>query len=96
MSGARSTGQTLIRLSQEGIPANGSGNFTVIIAKPAAGVKAQVISQAGEDSSSISLALTGGEWSNVADLITRIDVVVNGGGSNFAAGSSFLLEGLNA
>ena len=72
--------------------ANNEESFTMIVAKPAAGVKAQTVSQAGFNASPV-LALIGGEWNNTADLISSITLTKSSG--NFAAGTSILLEGLD-
>jgi len=64
------------------------------IAKPAAGVKAQLVTQQSANlAAAIKVDLTGGEWNNTADLISRIDLLPSSG--NFDTGSSFLLEGLS-
>jgi hypothetical protein len=64
----------------------------MLIAKPAAGLKAQWLNHAGFRADP-NLLLHGGEWNNTADAISEISVVASAG--NFAAGTSILLEGLS-
>jgi len=90
--GARVTGQTSNALTVINFDANRTGSFGLLIAKPAAGVKGQVLALNGINTSNL-LVLAGGEWSNTADLINRIDVIASS--NNFAAGTSILLEGLS-
>jgi hypothetical protein len=89
--GGRATGQTSSSLTILDLGVSQAGSVSVLIAKPAAGVKAQVLSQSGVNTSP-SLLLAGDEWDNTADLISRIDVIASS--NNFAAGTSILLEGL--
>ena len=94
VSGARATGQTQLLVGVNNIDANSGWSSTVLISKPAAGVKGQVVSQVGYDAPvSVGMQLIGGEWNNVADLISRIDVIASS--NNFAAGTSLTLEGLS-
>ena len=91
--GSRSAPAYLV--ATDGIGANHRGNISLLIAKPAAGVKAQGILQSGQgDTTAINLNLNGGEWDNTADLISSI--TINKSSGNFAAGTSILLEGLAA
>jgi len=102
ITGARSTSQTSVGLTDS----NGwdasqglTAMFTALIAKPAAGVKAQTIGQsnypAGNPANTTGeLNLIGGEWNNTADEVTSVAVVSSSG--NFAAGTTVLLEGMNA
>ena len=92
VTGNRATGEAQIAIQQT-MAASQSNSYQCLISKPAAGVKAQVTVQAGQDTSPV-LILVGGEWDNTADLISRIDVLASS--NNFAAGTSLLLEGLAA
>jgi len=92
VSGIRNTGDTKVQLTNTAsIAASQTASVSAIIAKPAAGVKGQVISQAGYNATVIYEA-AGGEWNNTAAEITSVALVASS--NNFAAGSSFLLEGL--
>lgn len=99
-AGARSTSQSSIGLTDSGgwdTSQATNAMFTALIAKPAAGVKAQALGHSNYPSDTPAnttgeLNLMGGEWNNTADALNRIDVL-NGSG-DFAIGSSFLLEGL--
>lgn len=75
------------------IAANEEASFTAIVAKPTAGVKGQLTVQTGLNASPV-LVLTGSEWNNTADLISRIDVVALA--DNVASGTSIALFGVAA
>ena len=92
VQGARATATSAEVTGFQNFAASQAGSFVAIIAKPAAGVEAQIVSQAGYNTT-IVLALAGSEWNNTADLISRIDVIASS--NNFAAGTSILLEGLS-
>lgn len=93
VGGIRSTSQTKIipDANFNDLTANNEESFSMLVAKPAAGVKAQTVSQAGFNASPI-LGLVGGEWNNTADAIFAITLTKSSG--NFAAGTTVLLEGL--
>ena len=95
IAGTRDTGSTSLSMVRGNtLDAGTSGSFSVVIAKPDAGVKAQVIVRNGYDpSASIALQVIGGEWSNTAALISSI--TIEAAYNNFDTGSSFLLEGLS-
>jgi len=94
VAGARATGQTGINLGGFNLSANDPFNGTVIVAKPAAGVKGQTIAQTSlEDSANIVMDVNGAEWDNTADVISSMVLTKSSG--NFAAGTTFLLEGLS-
>lgn len=93
VSGARNTAQNQIGLLAATLSANEEASTTVLIAKPAAGVPAQVIGLAGLNASP-QLTLVGGEWGNTSDAISSVSLVSNVG--DFAADTSALLEGLVA
>lgn len=96
VDGARATGQAqILPAPTSNLAASEQASYSLIIAKPAAGVKAQVVSRAGNNAgvgANVILELVGGEWNNTADAISRIDVLASS--NNFAAGTSILLEGL--
>jgi len=95
VGGGRTTGATQINPINIALEASETANFTLIVAKPAAGVKAQVVSQAGVETTApgIGLSLIGGEWNNTAAEITSVALVASS--NNFDTGSSLLLEGLS-
>jgi len=93
VSGSRATGQTAQRLTPAFPDGSSFNSFSALIAKPAAGVKAQATAHVGFTQTSVAMELEGAEWNNTADLITRIDVIALS--NNFAAGTSILLEGLS-
>ena len=93
IAGARATGQAQVSATITDLAANGEASFVAIVAKPASGVKAQMVGFAGQNASP-SLTLDGAEWDNTADEVTSVALVASS--NSFAAGSSFLLEGLNA
>lgn len=90
VSGQRVTGQTSLDLSMN-IGANNVASASILVAKPAASLKAQVTWQHGV-AVSPSLGLLGGEWNNTSELIDEITLLSSS--ANFAAGTSILLEGL--
>ena len=96
IDGAQATGQTQLLLAPtNNLAASIHASYGVLISKPAAGVKAQVVSRAGNNAgvgANVILELVGGEWNNTADAISRIDVLASA--NNFEAGTSILLEGL--
>jgi len=96
IAGARATGATEIQVIGLGsVEVSKTGAFSAIVAKPAAGVKAQIVGQSGYDATAVAsplLELFGGEWNNTADEVTAVAVVAT---TNFDTGSSFLLEGLS-
>ena len=76
-----------------GAPSNAF--FQVLIAKEIATHKAKIISiMSGQNAGADVVGLTevAGHWSNVADLINRIDILTSA--STFAISSRFTLEGL--
>ncbi len=85
----RLTGQTLVDIDPA-VDSDAEGMLSVYIAKTLAGDHAQMVINAGADSSGIGLALNGGRWTNTADLINRIDVIR---ASNLNTGTRVLLEG---
>ena len=90
VAGTRDTAQTQIQPDlSPALAASQASSFGFIFAKPSAGVKAQAVGQMGFNASPV-LALTGGEWNNTADLISRIDVLASS--NNFAAGTSIRLD----
>lgn len=91
VSGSRSLSNNIIGLNGTSLAANEEASFQILIAKPAAGVKAQVIVLSGVNASP-ALAAIGAEWNNTADEITSVQILSSGG--NLAAGTSILLEGL--
>lgn len=92
VSGVRGTSQTDLTLNPAmSTASNEWGLFSMLIAKPAAGLKAQVVTAGGNDAAP-ELSLTGAEWANTSDALTSITLFPSSG--DFAAGSSFLLEGL--
>lgn len=93
VSGARVTGQSQLALQGATLAASEEASLVALIAKPSATQPAQVVLQSGVNASP-ALALAGGEWDNVADLISRIDVLASS--NNLAAGTSLMLEGLAA
>ena len=95
VAGARETGQPSIGLGYGNIAASGTASIEAIISKPSASVKAQVVEGMGyEFSSGDATAVNAGEWGNTPDSITSLSVIASVG--SFAAGTSFLLEGLAA
>ena len=92
IAGARATGQAQVSATITDLAANGEASFVAVVAKPAAGVKGQMVGFAGQNASP-SLTLDGAEWNNTAAEITSVALVASS--NNFAAGSSFLLEGLS-
>lgn len=94
VAGARQTSMAHIEMyTGNQVAASNYASYSVLIAKPSASVPAQVVSAQGSNALP-DLGLVGGQWGNTAASITSIEVMVSGGSGNFAAGSSFLLEGL--
>ena len=93
VSGERPAATTSVEINTgNNITASETASVQVLVAKPAAGVKGQVVYSHGYNASP-SLILGGAEWNNTADLISRIDVIALS--NTFAAGTSILLEGLS-
>ena len=95
VSGARDTGASIVarRLSTGGLGVSEAGSYVALIAKPSASKKAQIVAQNGERAT-VTLGITGTEWSNTSDSVSSLAVLASSG--SFAAGTSFLLEGLVA
>jgi len=94
VNGARATGQTLFE-TDDGIADGRFASFEMIVAKPAAGLKAQVLWPVGQqksDGSNPLLSLIGGEWNNTSDALTSITFSAHA--LNFAIGTSIMVEGL--
>lgn len=78
------------------LAANAVGEFYASFSKPAAAEKASGVAQAGYlafGSNAEEAWMTGGNWSNVAALISRVDVV---GNTAYIAGSRVTLGGAKA
>jgi len=93
IAGARASGAAQVNLMALGtMGASENGGTSIIVAKPAAGVKGQAVGVTGQNAAPI-LELTGAEWNNTTDEITAVSIVASS--NNFDTGSSFLLEGLS-
>ena len=90
---SRITGFSAIQSGAGSIAASSVGQIVYVISKPAAGVVARVTAGLSKDivTDGIALNAIGGEWTNVAALITRIDVLAVS--NNFAAGTRVVLFG---
>lgn len=93
ITGLRNTGSsaTARALHRTDLAANQAASLTIILAKPSASVKGQLLNQFGNNASPV-LVLNGYEWNNTADGVTALSIIAET--NNFAAGTSFLLEGL--
>ena len=93
VAGARTTGATSINLHEwYPVKASSVGMTVIEISKPVAGEVARVTARAGGDpAAGIAFEATAAEWTNTADVISRIDILNNT--ANFAAGTRILLYG---
>ena len=93
VAGARATAQAQWLLDVTStIDANSYQSFSALVMKTTAAAKAQLVDVSSYDpAASIGLELTGGEWGNTADLMSRLDVL--SASNNFAAGTSISLWG---
>lgn len=74
------------------IDANSYQSFSALVTKTTAGANAQLVSVSTYNpAASMGLEITGGQWSNTADLMSRIDVLSSS--NNFAANTSITLWG---
>lgn len=89
----RVTGASNYLLYWSAIAASMEAHFEALVTKTTAAAKAQVVHIGDFDRAgpTICIELSGGEWSNTADLLSRIDIGATTG--NFAAASSFTLWG---
>jgi len=86
VAGGRNTGQTSINLdSGANLDASEIASLTLLIVKPAASSKAQVLSMTGINASP-GLFLNGSEWNNTSALITSFTLTASAG--NFAVNTS--------
>ena len=94
LTGQRNAGGTSGAADYNGLSANTFATLEAIIAKPIAGAKGlALVSIVPTGAAGIQLTEDAIVWNNTAALINRIDMIVSGGGGNFAAGSLFILEG---
>lgn len=93
LTGARLTAQTKIYLSNSNLAASSVGLSVIEISKPVAGEVARVTIRTSLDitADGISVDVIAGEWTNTADLISRVDIAASS--NNFAAGTRVLLAG---
>ena len=94
-SAARVTGTAAwLTTTDNDLDATQDYQSTFIVAKSVAGEEAQLLHQVSYQivGDLIMLELLAGQWSNTADLITRLDIVASS--NNFAAGSAFALYGI--
>ena len=91
VTGSRLTGQT--KWSGPGVTGiAGQLQFSLFIAKTTAAAKAQMTMIASIGlAASIGMDITGGEWGNTADLLSRVDIFPSGG--NFDVNTSITLWG---
>ena len=95
VNGARATGQAQFVLTTgETMDDATAGTFEIVIGKTVAGSAAMLLSKGAyyhTTTPALNYESIAGIWSNTADLISRIDLIVSAG--NFASGTVCVLEG---
>ena len=91
VTGARGTAGRF-DINASGIAASASASFTLLVVKSTAAAKAQLITSCSYNPATPPrLDIRGGEWSNTADLLSRIDIAALS--NNFAANTSITVWG---